>query len=160
MVFAKHKSFRGTPKSSVTPNKTRNEVLTGQSKTASCCMPGMMYSTSLSVRYGASICLWSDKKNHVYSCLWQEMIPTKCLQLISRWIGLNGQRSTCILYNYTLRTSSILSILPTIQRVFRLRLLIVGHVHFSFLMNIHALFWLDPSRKSYQSYYFVKIPQN
>lgn len=40
MVFAKHKSFRGTPKSSVTPNKTRNEVLTGQSKTASCCMPG------------------------------------------------------------------------------------------------------------------------
>lgn len=57
MVFAKHKSFRGTPKSSVTPKKTRNEVLTGQSKTASCCMPEMMYSTSLSVRYGASICL-------------------------------------------------------------------------------------------------------
>lgn len=133
-MFAKHKSFRGTPKSSVTPNKTRNEVLTGQSKTASCCMPEMMYSTSLSVRYGASICLWSDNKKIMFIRVFDKrMIPTKCLQLISRWIGLNGQRSTCILYNYTLRTSSILSILPTIQRVFRLRLLIVGHVHFSFL---------------------------
>lgn len=53
MVFAKHKSFRGTPKSSVTPNKTRNEVLTGQSKTR----PLVACLDDVQHRYGASICL-------------------------------------------------------------------------------------------------------